>query len=82
MAGMKTDQKKLSVWPIVGGVLALLPALYVASIGPVYALPENWVPAETLLTFYDPLWMTAEALGLGPLLESYVELWLGLFYVD
>ena len=74
-----TREPRRSMWPIVA-VLVLLPVLYVLGVGPVFALLLNGrIEARALVTFYYPLFTTADALGLGTLLGDYIDWCIGLF---
>jgi hypothetical protein len=61
---------------IVGIGLALLPVLYVLSVGPAWWL-ANKVPAtnDSLRAFYSPLGFFHEYQTLGRILDWYMSLW-------
>ena len=72
----ETTSKSGKTWIYVVGFLALVPLLYLLSVGPGFVLmARGLIPEAAFETAYLPLGLFVEATGTGGSIEGYLRMW-------
>ncbi len=75
----EATSKSGKTWLYVVGLLALLPLLYVLSVGPAVVLQKRGLISSTALHyFFDPLAQLVNTAGVGNAFASYLDFWMAM----